>query len=114
MDHLNGTASIATPLLIHVERLPETSRLQLQTRRQDGRLAVFILLVAVTFVSAAVINEKPEYCSEPSVPGLCMAYFPRYFYNAATKKCEQFIYGGCGGNSNNFFTLTDCQSTCED
>lgn len=46
--------------------------------------------------------------------GLCRGYFPRYFYNANSGKCEQFVYGGCGGNSNNFNSLFQCQQSCID
>ncbi|KAH0619351.1 hypothetical protein JD844_019396 [Phrynosoma platyrhinos] len=36
----------------------------------------------------------------------------RYFYNPASKSCEEFIYGGCLGNENNFQTLEQCRLTC--
>ena len=26
--------------------------------------------------------------------------------------CEEFIYGGCGGNENNFETLEECNQQC--
>ena len=32
---------------------------------------------------------------------------PRFYHNAG--KCEQFIYGGCRGNENNFASLEACQ-----
>ena len=31
----------------------------------------------------------------------------RFYHNAG--KCEQFIYGGCRGNENNFASLEACQ-----
>ncbi|KAK3601370.1 hypothetical protein CHS0354_037684 [Potamilus streckersoni] len=52
-------------------------------------------------------------CNLPKESGPCLAYFPRYFYNSKSGQCEQFIYGGCGGNENNFKTLADCQVICE-
>jgi Kunitz/Bovine pancreatic trypsin inhibitor domain len=27
-------------------------------------------------------------------------------------ECVAFVYGGCGGNSNNFVSLADCQAAC--
>ncbi|KAL1421535.1 hypothetical protein MTO96_023062 [Rhipicephalus appendiculatus] len=52
-------------------------------------------------------------CSLPKSSGPCLAYMPRYYYNSANKKCEQFIYGGCQGNANNFWTLEECSKTCK-
>ncbi|KAL3195684.1 hypothetical protein MRX96_001807 [Rhipicephalus microplus] len=54
----------------------------------------------------------PEVCTYPADSGPCRAYMPRFFYNTETKKCEQFIYGGCGGNANNFLTFDACEKKC--
>ncbi len=51
-------------------------------------------------------------CEQEKIVGLCKAAFPRFYYNSVTKDCEQFIYGGCGGNNNNFVTKTECEITC--
>ena len=37
---------------------------------------------------------------------------PRYFFNFASRRCEEFLYGGCRGNQNNFKTLKSCISSC--
>ncbi|KAH8029365.1 hypothetical protein HPB51_025511 [Rhipicephalus microplus] len=54
----------------------------------------------------------PEVCTYPADSGPCKAYMPRFFYNTETKKCEEFIYGGCGGNANNFLTFDACEKKC--
>nr|DAC80551.1 TPA_inf: conotoxin superfamily conkunitzin 1 [Conus magus] len=51
-------------------------------------------------------------CQEPKEVGLCRAAIPRWFYNRNTERCEQFIYGGCGGNRNNFQSLLECRDQC--
>ncbi|KAJ7332275.1 hypothetical protein JRQ81_014455 [Phrynocephalus forsythii] len=52
-------------------------------------------------------------CYLPVDTGICYASIPRYFFSQNSKKCEKFIYGGCGGNANNFRTLKQCRYTCE-
>ncbi|NXF96304.1 TFPI1 inhibitor, partial [Eubucco bourcierii] len=56
----------------------------------------------------------PGFCFHEKDPGVCRGYFSRYFYNKETKLCELFKYGGCFGNQNNFRSLEECQTTCED
>ncbi|XP_048244547.1 tissue factor pathway inhibitor 2-like [Haliotis rufescens] len=51
-------------------------------------------------------------CRLPKVSGHCKAYMPRYYYNSYSRRCERFIYGGCGGNGNNFKTLDECYRRC--
>ncbi|KAL1477156.1 hypothetical protein MTO96_035967, partial [Rhipicephalus appendiculatus] len=55
----------------------------------------------------------PEVCTFPADAGPCEAYMPRFFYNTLTKTCEQFVYGGCGGNANNFLTFDACEKKCK-
>uniref|UniRef100_A0A6J0TX03 Fused toxin protein-like isoform X1 n=1 Tax=Pogona vitticeps TaxID=103695 RepID=A0A6J0TX03_9SAUR len=73
-------------------------------------LLVGILALFATMTSAG----HKEICLLPKVVGKCLAYMPRYYYNPETKKCEKFIYGGCGGNENNFETWKECHYTCEE
>eukprot|EP01084_Bolivina_argentea_P091351 164449_1 len=51
-------------------------------------------------------------CNLPKVTGVCRAAIPRYYYNADTYRCEEFIYGGSNGNDNNFETLYECHQLC--
>lgn len=51
-------------------------------------------------------------CELPVVAGPCEALDPRYYYNSSTRRCEQFSYGGCCGNANNFETLAACTNAC--
>jgi hypothetical protein len=51
-------------------------------------------------------------CALPSDPGMCKAAIPRFYFNAQTKTCEEFSWGGCGGNANNFLTQAECEQAC--
>ncbi|NXI62595.1 EPPI protein, partial [Anseranas semipalmata] len=53
-----------------------------------------------------------DFCYLPSVCGNCKALFIRFFYNVSSQQCEEFIYGGCGGNRNNFETKRECFQAC--
>jgi len=52
-------------------------------------------------------------CMLPMRTGMCLAAFRNYYYNSETKLCEEFIYGGCDGNANNFETKEECEKHCK-
>ncbi|KAF8763264.1 Boophilin-H2 like protein [Argiope bruennichi] len=74
------------------------------------KVLVFLCFIAGTFAFPA---EQAD-CSARPDPGLCDAYMPRYYYNEVEGRCKQFIYGGCGGNSNNFRSEEECNRACTD
>ncbi|XP_042331691.1 actinia tenebrosa protease inhibitors-like [Sceloporus undulatus] len=51
-------------------------------------------------------------CELPIDVGPCSANFLRFYYDAKTKTCKPFSFGGCNGNNNNFVTLQDCIREC--
>ena len=51
-------------------------------------------------------------CLQPKVIGVCDALFPSYFFNSSSGMCEQFNYGGCGGNENRFSSGLECLQAC--
>jgi len=59
-----------------------------------------------------IIVPDPPPCTLPLVAGPCDALIYRYGFDPAQDQCVSFVYGGCGGNANNFETLEACQSTC--
>ena len=52
-----------------------------------------------------ICNLEPE-----TGPG--RAAIPQFFHNATSGMCEEFIYGGVGGNPNRFETKIECLQTC--
>ncbi|KIH52671.1 Kunitz/Bovine pancreatic trypsin inhibitor domain protein [Ancylostoma duodenale] len=36
-----------------------------------------------------------------------------FYFNKTSGECEQFIYGGCEGNGNNFEKKPECEKACK-
>ncbi|XP_063312148.1 WAP, Kazal, immunoglobulin, Kunitz and NTR domain-containing protein 2 [Pelobates fuscus] len=58
------------------------------------------------------MNGPVSICSLPALQGPCKAYEPRWAYNKLINQCQSFIYGGCGGNENNFESKDVCEDMC--
>ncbi|CAI5451441.1 unnamed protein product [Caenorhabditis angaria] len=72
---------------------------------------MFLLLFLVTFCLA---QFRPE-CLIPlhhGVTNCSNSSSIRYHLDSETKTCLAFKYTGCGGNSNNFKTHSECQQFC--
>ncbi|XP_048464308.1 probable acyl-CoA dehydrogenase 6 [Rhincodon typus] len=57
--------------------------------------------------------DNRDVCSLLPDPGPCKALIQRFYYNRYTQNCEEFDYGGCIGNANNFETLKECTGHCQ-
>ena len=51
-------------------------------------------------------------CDLPPAKGPCRGRFNRFFYNATSKACDTFVYGGCQGNANRFRFYRQCEQLC--
>lgn len=98
---------------------------QVTCQGAEARPSLAVLDAMMTMVKDAVCehylltgNPPPAFCPEPTAceqpteSGPCRAYLPRWTFDEAAGECVRFIYGGCGGNENNFPTLAACQGTC--
>uniref|UniRef100_A0A1A9V0X2 BPTI/Kunitz inhibitor domain-containing protein n=1 Tax=Glossina austeni TaxID=7395 RepID=A0A1A9V0X2_GLOAU len=80
-----------------------------------------ILLVAIAALislTTAVVALKDAVCGLPdSVNGFgeleCRAHFVLWSYRASANRCVRFVYGGCGGNRNQFPTQRECENKCK-
>uniref|UniRef100_A0A8C2QB50 Serine peptidase inhibitor, Kunitz type 1 a n=1 Tax=Cyprinus carpio TaxID=7962 RepID=A0A8C2QB50_CYPCA len=55
-------------------------------------------------------EQSLHHCLVPKKEGPCRGSFPRWHYNAVTEKCEQFKFGGCRPNRNNYLALNECMN----
>ncbi|XP_033028407.1 kunitz-type serine protease inhibitor bitisilin-3-like [Lacerta agilis] len=85
---------------------------------QGSHTAVLILeLLICWFEPLAACQQKsggyPSKCKIPTETGKCKGSFPRFYFDIRTRKCEEFVYSGCGGNANNFMNPVNCIWECE-
>nr|CAD2164986.1 unnamed protein product [Meloidogyne enterolobii] len=55
---------------------------------------------------------SPNICEHRIDPGTCSGTFHRFGYETLANRCTRFVYGGCGGNGNNFASIDDCRAAC--
>ncbi|XP_041851360.1 kunitz-type protease inhibitor 2 [Melanotaenia boesemani] len=64
----------------------------------------------------ASTNEGPagvtEHCRLRPDPGPCRAAFPKFYYDSISATCQNFVFGGCQGNANQFDTIEECLRSC--
>nr|XP_037274502.1 tissue factor pathway inhibitor 2-like [Rhipicephalus microplus] len=58
------------------------------------------------------IGGRPSRCYKPPVQGVCRAFIPTWYFDHWSFHCKIFIYGGCGGNRNQFRSEKKCQEVC--
>ncbi|XP_014651662.1 PREDICTED: kunitz-type protease inhibitor 2 isoform X1 [Ceratotherium simum simum] len=81
-----------------------------------GRCWALLALLAslLVFWANAAHGERGvhEFCRVSKIVGTCRASIPRWWYNVTDRSCQQFVYGGCEGNDNNYLTKEDCLGRC--
>jgi hypothetical protein len=58
---------------------------------------IFSLLILLCSLVVIVHCARPQECELPFATGPCRAMFRSFYFNPATNRCEEFIYGGCNG-----------------
>lgn len=57
-------------------------------------------------------EQSEHHCMAPMKIGPCRGSFPRWHYNGASEECEQFMFGGCRENLNNYLSKDECTNAC--
>ncbi|KAJ8399138.1 hypothetical protein AAFF_G00415170 [Aldrovandia affinis] len=58
-------------------------------------------------------EQSHHHCLAPKKVGPCRGSFRRWHYNALTEECEEFTFGGCKENLNNYLSLLECTKACD-
>nr|XP_020470132.1 kunitz-type protease inhibitor 1 isoform X3 [Monopterus albus] len=58
-------------------------------------------------------EQSNHHCMAPKKVGPCRGSFPRWHYNAASEHCEEFTFGGCRENLNNYLSMEECTNACQ-
>uniref|UniRef100_A0A6G5A9X4 Putative kunitz n=1 Tax=Rhipicephalus microplus TaxID=6941 RepID=A0A6G5A9X4_RHIMP len=61
---------------------------------------------------SSAAGKIPERCTKPPEKGYCRAFVPTWYFDFNRRLCRIFIYGGCGGNDNQFSSEKRCQEVC--
>ncbi|KAJ7988108.1 hypothetical protein DPEC_G00320210 [Dallia pectoralis] len=110
---VNGNASVVLKNTKYNEQInlsnlyPGVYVVKLVVKDSSGQIASDTVSVLVL-----TPEQSDGHCMIPKKVGLCRGAFPRWHYNAASGNCENFTFGGCKGNRNNYLTLDECTKAC--
>ncbi|KAJ8405947.1 hypothetical protein AAFF_G00308350 [Aldrovandia affinis] len=81
--------------------------------RDAGEHTTNIAMTTTTTTTTESVEEVVrEVCWEGADSGPCSASIPRWHFDHEEGQCTPFLYGGCGGNRNNFESEEYCLSVC--
>nr|XP_053636999.1 kunitz-type protease inhibitor 1-like isoform X2 [Cherax quadricarinatus] len=80
--------------------------------QQDNLKQIFSTTSALPSLLRLKMTEDVSRCQQPPVTGMCRAMYHMWYYDSANTTCRRFIYGGCGGNDNNFPSEDHCRAAC--
>ena len=63
-------------------------------------------------IIAAFDTDIMSRCFSPADSGLCEGNLLFWYYDAILRRCRTFLYGGCRGNTNRYFTEEACMRAC--
>ncbi|XP_056010668.1 tissue factor pathway inhibitor-like isoform X10 [Ostrea edulis] len=101
-------------------RIPSETRIR-QADEEEGEYATVDDVLSPPYLTSfgaeretndSESEAEDSVCLQPKKPGPCKARMKRFYFNPANKGCEEFFYGGCQKNDNNFKSLEECRNKC--
>uniref|UniRef100_A0A0K8R653 Putative salivary kunitz domain protein n=1 Tax=Ixodes ricinus TaxID=34613 RepID=A0A0K8R653_IXORI len=77
-------------------------------------VALVVLACIVVETARKERPKMPRICRLPPGEGRCRALLTVYSYNKTRRRCQKLEERGCPGEGNGFWSMEDCQRTCED
>ncbi|XP_064185927.1 amyloid-beta A4 protein-like [Anguilla rostrata] len=85
----------------------------LADEREPGEHTTSVAMTTTTTTTTESVEEVVrEVCWEGADSGPCSGSLPRWHYDHEEGHCTPFLFGGCGGNRNNFESEEYCLSVC--
>ncbi|XP_072252879.1 amyloid-beta A4 protein-like isoform X1 [Leuresthes tenuis] len=81
-------------------------------RDSDERNANVAMTTTTTTTTESVEEVVRAVCWARAVSGPCHAMLKRWYFLPKKGRCAPFLYGGCGGNRNNFESEEYCLAVC--
>lgn len=80
-------------------------------------LNFYVFVCSILLSGLPVVWLVPAVCWAPAESGPCHDMLERWYFMPEKRRCAPFLFGGCGGNRNNFeseeYCLAVCSSSCK-
>ena len=64
------------------------------------------------FTTRPTMTNTVQPCLQNPEIGPCKASIEQYYFNAQSRSCQTFLWGGCAGNQNRFNSRDECERAC--
>ncbi|RVE58377.1 hypothetical protein OJAV_G00209040 [Oryzias javanicus] len=81
-------------------------------RYSEERSAIVAMTTTTTTTTESVEEVVRAVCWARAESGPCHGMLERWYFEPESGRCAPFLFGGCGGNRNNFETEEYCLAVC--